>query len=161
MHLSYCTGQAGIDAAKASSAQNLLASSSSAPSGSSDSTARAETEASLSKQDSSEDRRKKAEALFSKKRLGEGDLDLNEDKLAEAIKAERKRKGRGGEEYEWGTGKKRKGGESHEVTEEELGAYDPARIYPSVHHSRLRIEAYRMNRRMTEDPMANYIDNEA
>ncbi|KIP05104.1 hypothetical protein PHLGIDRAFT_92581 [Phlebiopsis gigantea 11061_1 CR5-6] len=141
VHLSYCTGQAGIDAAKASSAQNLLASSSSAPSGSSGSTARTEAEA-PSTQESSEDRRKKAEALFSKKRLGEGDLELDENKLAEAIKAERKRKGRGGEqEYEWGTGKKRKAGESHEVTEEEL-------------------EAYRMNRRMTDDPMANYVDDD-
>ncbi|KAI0344678.1 pre-mRNA-splicing factor SLU7 [Trametopsis cervina] len=134
VHLSYCTGEAGIEANRASSAKHLLAVSSSvvqddAPAESS------------SKPDtaSAEDRRKKAEELFSKKRLGEGDLQLDNRKLADAIQAERKRKGRG-EESE-AVNKRKKAGESHEVTEEEL-------------------EAYRMNRRMTEDPMANYVDTD-
>ena len=122
MHLSYCTGQAGIAATKASSAQNLLASSSSEPSGSSSRNLAAQSETPTSTSETSDDRRRKAEALFSKKRLGEGDLQLNESRLAEALQAERKRKLRGGEEeYEWGSGKKKKGGDGHEVTEEELG----------------------------------------
>ena len=71
-----------------------------------------------------EDRKRKAENLYSKRRLGEGDLQLDESRLAEAIQAERKRKARATEEeYEWGSGKKRKAGESHDVTEEELGTF--------------------------------------
>ena len=122
MHISYCTGEAGIEAAKASSAQNLLASASSAGPSSS---AQPEASSSSSAPDeTSDDRRRKAENLFSKRRLGEGEVQIDESRLAEAIKAERKRKGRAAEEeYEWGSGKKRKAGESHEVTEEQLGTY--------------------------------------
>ncbi|OBZ68253.1 Pre-mRNA-splicing factor SLU7 [Grifola frondosa] len=69
----------------------------------------------------------------------EGDVSLNKDRLAAAVSEERKRKARG-EDGDDRFGKRQKGGTS-EVTEEEL-------------------EAYRMNRRMTEDPMANYVDNE-
>ncbi|KAI1794127.1 Pre-mRNA splicing Prp18-interacting factor-domain-containing protein [Ganoderma leucocontextum] len=129
VHMSYCTGVAGIDAARASSAKHLLESSSSAsmpppPVPSSD----------------AEERKKKAEELFSKKRLGEGDLSLDKGKLAMALSEERKRKARGDDDDDR-LGKKQRGGlgQSHEVSEEEL-------------------EAYRMNRRMTEDPMANYVD---
>ncbi|KAI0683581.1 Pre-mRNA splicing Prp18-interacting factor-domain-containing protein [Cytidiella melzeri] len=137
VHLSYCTGQAGVDAARASSAQQLLASSSVAVEADRDAPP---AEPSIKVEAGSvDDRRKKAEELFSKKRLGEGDLKLNDRKLADAIQAERKRKGRG-EEDEWGS-KRKKAGDSYEVTEEEL-------------------EAYRMNRRMTEDPMANYVDTD-
>ncbi|KAI0093237.1 pre-mRNA-splicing factor SLU7 [Irpex rosettiformis] len=135
VHLSYCTGEAGLEAARASSAKQLLASSStvSAP------PPLAESSSKVVDVGNVEDRKKKAEELFSKKRLGEGELKFDETKLAEAVKVERKRKARG-EEEGWG-GKKKKGGDSYEVTEEEL-------------------EAYRMNRRMTEDPMANYVDAE-
>ena len=118
VHISYCTGQVGIEATHASSAQNLLASSSEL---SASTTASSSALPEASTNEASEDRRRKAESLFSKKRLGEGELELDESRLADAIKAERKRKGRGGDEYEWGTGKKRKGGDTHEVTEEELG----------------------------------------
>lgn len=139
VHISYCTGQAGIEATMASSAQNLLTSSGPSTSAAASSS----TEPVASTSETSEDRRRKAESLFSKKRLGEGDLELDDKRLAEAIKAERKRKGHGGEdEFEWGTGKKRKAGDTHEVTEEEM-------------------EAYRMTKRFTEDPMANYVDEEA
>lgn len=117
VHLSYCTGEAGLEAARASSAQQLLASSSSAPE------PPVPTESSSKAVDvgSAEDRKKKAEELFSKKRLGEGELKLDEKKLLEAVQTERKRKGRG-EEEEWGS-KRKKGGDSYEVTEEELGKY--------------------------------------
>lgn len=53
--------------------------------------------------------------------MGEGELKLDEKKLLEAVQTERKRKGRG-EEEEWGS-KRKKGGDSYEVTEEELGKY--------------------------------------
>lgn len=120
VHLSYCTGEAGIAAAHASSAQHLLASSSSAPAA--DLSSAAKPEASTSTNEDSDDRRRKAENLFSKRRLGEGELEIDQSKLADALKAERKRKVRGGEEeYEWGSGKKKKAGDNHEVTEEELG----------------------------------------
>ena len=65
-----------------------------------------------------------ADLILSKKRLGEGDLNLDKDKLAQALSTERKRKAAGEDEDDrWG-GKRRKNG--HEgtnvnVTEEELG----------------------------------------
>lgn len=154
IHLSYCTGEAGIVAAEASSAQHLLASSSSAPPQESD-----DTPSSKPSGSTVEDRRKKAEELFSKKRLGEGELKLDDRKLADALQAERDRKRKGrGEEEEWGS-KKKKAATSYEVTEEELGE---SRILSSssTHSTHCDVtEAYRMNRRMTEDPMANYVDD--
>ncbi|CAL1707643.1 unnamed protein product [Somion occarium] len=138
-HLSYCTGEAGIEAAQASSAKNLLASSASvlaaAP-------IQPETPTSPPppvRRESTDDRKKKAEELFSKRRLGEGELNLDESRLVDAIREEKdkKRKGRADEEEDPWAKKKKK--HASEVTEEEL-------------------EAYRMNRRMTEDPMANYVD---
>ncbi|KAH9931099.1 pre-mRNA-splicing factor SLU7 [Epithele typhae] len=135
VHMSYCTGLAGIEAAEASSAQNLLASSSKPP------------ESSMPPPpvptDSAEERKKKADELFSKRRLGEGEVALDKEKLAQAVNEERKRKARVGDDDDRG-GKKQRGfggSTSYEVSEEEL-------------------EAYRMNRRMTEDPMANYVDSE-
>lgn len=132
VHLSYCTGEAGKEAAQASSARALLASSASAPA----------PERPAAPAETTDDRKKKAEELFSKKRLGEGELSLDRERLADAIAEERKRKARG-EDGDDRLGKRQKGvsGASAEVTQEEL-------------------EAYRMNRRMTEDPMANYVDTE-
>ncbi|KAJ7072161.1 Pre-mRNA splicing Prp18-interacting factor-domain-containing protein [Mycena amicta] len=128
VHLSYCAGQAGIEAAQASSAQNLLASSSSVAHSAPPLREMKETS-------------EPSEQNFGKKRIGEGDVQLDEERLARALKEEKKRKA--GEEEEDRAGKKRKGvaSSTHEVTEEEL-------------------EAYRMTRRMTEDPMANYVDTE-
>ncbi|KAI0358435.1 pre-mRNA-splicing factor SLU7 [Trametes cingulata] len=129
IHMSYCTGEAGIKAAEESSAKHLLQA---APSSSSMPPPPPPVT------DSQQDRKKKAEELFSKKRLGEGDLSLDKDRLAQAISEERKRKARGGDDEDR-FGKKQKS--SYEVSEEEL-------------------EAYRMNRKLTEDPMANYVDTE-
>ena len=80
-------------------------------------------------------------------------MKIDESRLADAIREERERK-RKGKGMEWErdrdgdgdgerAGKRKKGdkGDRYEVTEEEL-------------------EAYRMNRRMMEDPMANYVDDE-
>ncbi|KDR75213.1 hypothetical protein GALMADRAFT_249188 [Galerina marginata CBS 339.88] len=132
VHLSYCAGQAGIEATKASSAQHLLASSSApAPSQKTD-------------DEKPEARAEKVEQNYSKKRIGEGDIKLDQDRLAQAVLDERKRKAKGGKPDEERSSKKLKSkleSGSHEVTEEEL-------------------EAYRMSRRMTEDPMANYVDKD-
>ncbi|KAI0675312.1 pre-mRNA-splicing factor SLU7 [Trametes maxima] len=128
VHMSYCTGEAGIKASEESSAKHLLQSSASSSMPPPPPPPVADTV---------DDRKKKAEELFSKRRLGEGDLSLDKDKLSQAINEERKRKARGDDDDRFG--KKQKS--SYEVSEEEL-------------------EAYRMNRRMTEDPMANYVDTE-
>ncbi|KAH7913672.1 Pre-mRNA splicing Prp18-interacting factor-domain-containing protein, partial [Hygrophoropsis aurantiaca] len=126
VHISYCAGEAGIEATRASSAQHLLASSS-------------QVETQPPKDDKP---RERVEQNYSKKRVGEGDVTLDKERLAAAVSEEKKRKGRGGDDEDRFS-KKKKGLESssHDVTEEEL-------------------EAYRMNRRNTEDPMANYVDNE-
>ncbi|KAH7888523.1 Pre-mRNA splicing Prp18-interacting factor-domain-containing protein [Phlebopus sp. FC_14] len=126
VHLSYCAGEVGKVATQASSAQALLASS--------------------SKPNSSlpgdEEPRARIDQNYSKKRVGEGDVNLDQARLAEALSEEKKRKARGGDEEERYV-KKKKGLEisGHDVTEEEL-------------------EAYRMNRRNTQDPMANYVDED-
>ncbi|KAH9858728.1 Pre-mRNA splicing Prp18-interacting factor-domain-containing protein [Lenzites betulinus] len=143
IHMSYCTGEAGISAAEASSAKQLLQIQSAADASSSIPSSAAPPSSMppppVPATDSA-DRKKKAEELYSKKRLGEGELALDRGKLAQALSEERKRKAGGGQDGEdMRAGKKQKGG--YEVSEEEL-------------------EAYRMNRRMTEDPMANYVDTE-
>lgn len=128
VHLSYCTGSAGISATESSSAKQLLASSSSSsmppppvPASVLASSSKAQPSSSAVSEDRDE-RKKKAEELFSKKRLGEGELKLDERKLAEAIREERdrKRKGRSEDDDPWVKGKKKK--TTDEVTEEELGA---------------------------------------
>ncbi|KAJ3762831.1 Pre-mRNA splicing Prp18-interacting factor-domain-containing protein [Lentinula raphanica] len=130
VHLSYCSGEAGIAATEASNAQNML----SAPS----EPAIPSIETPSSKTETPHER---VEQNFSKKRVGEGEVKLDKDRLAQALKEERKR-ARGDDEDDR-LGKKQKGAASgsHDVTEEEL-------------------EAYRMRRRITEDPMANYVDND-
>lgn len=149
VHLSYCTGEAGKEAAHASSAKNLLKSTMAT------STPPPENVPASS----AEDRKKKAEELFSKARLGEGEIVLDKDRLAEAISDERKRKGRG-EDGDDRFGKRQKGsqGGSHEVTQEELGEWVLFLEWFCILTT--TAEAYRMNRRMTEDPMANYKDTD-
>ncbi|KAJ7647159.1 Pre-mRNA splicing Prp18-interacting factor-domain-containing protein, partial [Roridomyces roridus] len=133
IHVSYCSGQAGIEASQASSAQNLLASSSNA--------APPPPEKPLAEttRDAASER---LEQNYSKKRVGEGDVRIDQDRLARALNEEKKRKAGGDDDDDDRSGKKRKGAVgSHDVTEEEM-------------------EAYRMSRRMTEDPMANYVDED-
>lgn len=112
IHISYCSGEAGIEAAQASSAQNLLASTPMNP----------PTAIETSHKD--EEPAEKVEQNYSKKRVGEGDVKLDKERLAQAINEEKKRKMRG-EDADDRTGKKRKNAlesGSHDVTEEELGA---------------------------------------
>jgi pre-mRNA-processing factor SLU7 len=156
LHISYCAGQAGIDAAQASSAQHLLASTSgSGPSSSA--LAIEKSSKSLAETHTEEDVRDRVEQNFSKKRIGEGDVKLDNDRLAKAIHEEKKRKMRGEEDRDRFTKRTKAGPEgSHDVTEEELGMYHLALIF---HHGLIGFaEAYRINRRQTEDPMANYVD---
>ena len=160
LHISYCAGQAGIDATHASSAQHLLASTS----GDKPSTSAAVAEKSskpLAEMHTEEGSRDRVEQNFSKKRVGEGDVKLDNERLAKAIYEEKKRKMRGEEDGDRFT-KKIKGGPesgSHDVTEEELGAF--LSVFGILFLELIvHIEAYRMNRRQTEDPMANYVDTE-
>jgi len=161
---SYCTGTAGIEASQASSAQNLLKQSlaqSTNPSSTSSGPPRGSQQISL-QTDRERAREEKAaaenaaaaeahqEQTFSKKRLGEGDLQLDQKRLNAALKEEKKRKGGDGDgdEEDWQRDKRRKynsfaGNGSTEVTEEELEAYRMARVGNS------------------EDPMANYRDEES
>ena len=103
-----------------------------------------------------EERRRAAKNAFGKERVGEGEVQLDKERLAQALKEEKKRKARGDDDGR--SGKRARGDESHEVTEEQLGeklAYDAV-----VRVLILVIEAYRMNRNRMEDPMANYVDTE-
>jgi pre-mRNA-processing factor SLU7 len=123
VHVSYCAGQAGIDAAKASSASQLL-SASDAPMPPPPVPAKARAEA--DEEEDGEDRRRRAEAAYSKKRVGEGDVSIDKARLDKALSEEKKRKAMRGEEDEWGSGKRRKGGregDSYDVSEEDMGTY--------------------------------------
>lgn len=69
-------------------------------------------------------RGEKVDQNYSKKRIGEGDVKLDQDRLAQAVSEEKKRKSRGGKDDEDRSSKKAKSSldsGSHEVTEEELG----------------------------------------
>ena len=65
-----------------------------------------------------EERRRAAKNAFGKERVGEGEVQLDEERLAQALKKEKKRKAR---DDETRSGKRAKGDESYEVTEEQLG----------------------------------------
>ena len=111
IHISYCSGLVGIEAAEASSAQQLLAS--------------APTQLSQRKVDTEDgaERVERVDQNYSKKRIGEGDVKLDQDLLAQSVLEEKKRKS-GGMNGDDRSSKKQKGGlGSHEVTEEELGTF--------------------------------------
>ena len=151
VHISYCTGQAGIEAAAESSAKNLLTSSS-RPVESVSQTVETVQESSRD----AEERRRAAKNAFGKERVGEGEVQLDKERLAQAIKEEKKRKARGDDDGR--SGKRTKGDESHEISEEQLGENPVDKAIARV--LTLVIEAYRMNRSRMEDPMANYVDAE-
>jgi len=152
---SYCTGSAGIEAAAASSTANLLKASSSRssppPPSREESKSLADQHAERLARDGGDDDvdRVDQSAAFGKKRLGEEGMKLDKEKLEKALKEERKRKSGRKEEWEDDVSdrKRRKhggggmGDGGYEVTEEEM-------------------EAYRLNKVTSEDPMANYIDDD-
>jgi len=127
---SYCTGQAGIEAVKASSAAEMLK--------------RAAQRLGAQKGQTNA-AQANADSDLSKRRLGEGDLNLDRGRLVQALSMERKRKAVGEDEDDrWGGKRPKYGreGTNVDITEEEL-------------------EAYRMSRRAgNEDPMFNYNDTE-
>ncbi|KAF8508262.1 Pre-mRNA splicing Prp18-interacting factor-domain-containing protein [Hysterangium stoloniferum] len=152
MHASYCAGEAAIAAAEASSAQNLLVHP--PPSDRErEKQSRSMMEQHLeriSRKGKDKERDLEEPSSLAKKHLGEGDIHLDKDKLADAIKAEREKKRKVGryDDDEAPPGKRKKyqdgfSSSNQEVTEEEL-------------------EAYRMNRRAGfDDPMFGYVDKEA
>lgn len=151
VHISYCTGQAGIEAAAESSAKNLLASPLKPVE-----TVSHPVETVQESSIDAEERRRAAKNAFSKERVGEGEVQLDKERLAQALKEEKKRKVRGDDDSR--LGKRAKGDESYEVTEERLGK-------KSVNDAVVRVltlfaEAYRMSKNRMEDPMANYVDTE-
>jgi pre-mRNA-processing factor SLU7 len=120
IHASYCAGEAGIEAARASSARDILAAAVST-------TTKNLTEANASQRDESSDgREKKAQNPF-KRNLGEGDVVFDKTRLAQAINDEKKRKMRGEDDEErWGTKKPKAFEEDgRDVTEEDLGMFSP------------------------------------
>ncbi|KZV81228.1 hypothetical protein EXIGLDRAFT_779959 [Exidia glandulosa HHB12029] len=131
IHVSYCAGQAGIEAAAASSAANLL---------------RADSERHAPEPSRAAEAAKMPPPAGKKSRVGETDPKLDQEKLDAALREERKRRNRPADDDAEGDSrdKRRKynsfqGGQ--DVTEEEM-------------------EAYRMTKVSSEDPMANYRDED-
>ncbi|KDN45168.1 hypothetical protein RSAG8_05083, partial [Rhizoctonia solani AG-8 WAC10335] len=110
LHGSYCAGEAGIEAAEAAKAQNLLI-------------PKSLLETHLETAGKGKEKANIAEdPSLSKKRLGEKDAALDKEKLQRAIAEEKKRKK--GDVDDDGSDKRRKyGGGQQDVTEEELEAY--------------------------------------
>lgn len=135
IHVSYCAGLAAIEAEKSSNATNLLASASASSSAQADAPSKSLLEAHQEKIEKGESRSGKGkdrDQKFgqSKWKLGEGEVQLDEKRLADALQDEKKRKALANEEDDGGRGKKKKynsaltgGDKSFEVTEEELGMY--------------------------------------
>ncbi|KAH7108439.1 pre-mRNA-splicing factor SLU7 [Auriculariales sp. MPI-PUGE-AT-0066] len=131
IHMSYCAGEAGINATESSSALNLLRADA-------DHQSASETSAGPGR---SIDNNWLASA---KKRVGDSDVALDQEKLQAALREERKRKQRMEDDEGDSRDKRRKynsfsGGQ--DVTEEEM-------------------EAYRMSKVSADDPMANYRDED-
>ncbi|GJJ06309.1 hypothetical protein Clacol_000500 [Clathrus columnatus] len=145
IHASYCAGEAIINATESSAAQSLLAVPSKVDKP--QSLVEQHTESMLS---SKKYKRKELEEppSLAKRHTGEGEIQLDRDKLAQAIETEREKKRKGNANDDDIPSLKRKkhngnlSSRNEEVTEEEL-------------------EAYRMTRRAGfDDPMYNYVDNE-
>lgn len=128
IHASYCAGEAGISAAQSSTAQSLLAT-----------LVPTENGRSLVEQHNENIPQKKRDNLkeadepssLLKKHLGEGSIQLDKDRLANAIKAERERKRKGisteGDDMSFGKRRKHTEGlssRSEELTEEQLGMWN-------------------------------------
>ena len=175
IHASYCAGEAGIEAAQASDVQNLLIA---APPFERDRVREQQSRPMVDQhledmargkgKESDRDRDRDEPSSLAKKHLGEGDVRLDKDKLAEAIKAEREKKRKGSkfdESDNVPSGKRKKYNDgfssgNHEVTEEELGTSMSGILAPRPLLT-LLTEAYRMNRRAGfDDPMFGYVDKE-
>lgn len=144
MHVSYCAGRAAIEATQASSAQSMLLSAS-APADDAPTTAKSLVEQHRERlgEEGLETRNEKPadnKLGVGKRTLGEGDIRLDDAKLAEAIREERKRKDRMDDDDDRRRRKKYnsslsggKGMDSTEVTEEDLGMFqDLIRLLSTV-----------------------------
>ncbi|RUP44881.1 hypothetical protein BC936DRAFT_148900, partial [Jimgerdemannia flammicorona] len=155
----YCTGLAGIEAAKAATAAQLLgegsasfsAAAAMAAGGEDDGTQKTLLEQHLENKKKNRGKDKDKEGTsnphLKRKDLGEGDVELDQHKLKKALR-ELDEKKRGGEKGEELDERKRKynsayasGKAEEEVTEEQL-------------------EAYRLRRQHYDDPMTNYKDDD-
>lgn len=132
MHVSYCAGRAAIEAAQASSAQSLLQTSSTRVVTPPPTKSLVEQHQERLEAEGPSRSRQNAENKLGvgKQTLGEGDLSLDEARLAEAMREEKKRKERIDDDDDRGRRKKYnsslasgKGMESVEVTEEDLGEF--------------------------------------
>jgi pre-mRNA-processing factor SLU7 len=135
--MSYCAGRAGIEAAKESAAHRLLAAST-LPASPTAPKSLADVHAEL---DGSGEGQTKILQNFSKKRVGDGEFTLDNERLAQAISEERKRKGKGDDdEGVWGKKRKTVMSGKHDVTEEELGT---SRVfYESPHNAYFMIQRH-------------------
>ncbi|KAI9338532.1 Pre-mRNA splicing Prp18-interacting factor-domain-containing protein [Obelidium mucronatum] len=152
---SYCTGQAGIEAAAASNKllqeRQANATGSSSSSGEPEGASKSLYETHLLKtakellQSGNSSGKDKKEKTGSGVRLGEGEVVIDNEKLKKALAKEEARKRSSGDGEDANGGKKRKKfnsvEESVDVTEEDL-------------------EAYRMSRAAFDDPMAKYKDED-
>ena len=137
MHLSYCAGKAAIDAAEASSARTLLLGSSQVTSSMSQPSKTLSEQRKERLLDESEEEKggkngDKNYIAVNKRTLGEGKIELDQGRLAEAIREERKRKARNEDDNDDSQARRKKynsslqggkAGDNAEVTEEELGTY--------------------------------------
>jgi pre-mRNA-processing factor SLU7 len=139
MSSSYCTGAAGIEAANASTAHQLLntASSSTAETSSS----KPLIEQHVRDEGADERDKRQGQAFSRKKRMGEGDIELDQARLDAAIREEkRKRRGDDDDEPDWVRDKKKK--------------YDTGRMEQSTEVTEEELEAYRRTRSNFEDPVS-------
>jgi len=115
LHISYCAGLAAIEASEASSARHLL-----------QTNVPDDDKPSSSKEEEST-KKEKIEQNFSAKRVGEGDVVLDKEKLERALKEEKKRKAKAYDDDEERHGRKKSKGviesSSHDVTEEQMGRF--------------------------------------
>jgi len=143
---SYCAGAAGIRAVDESSADQLLNNPNAPSDNRPSSSGGNQLLTDRGKRDQATELaeiKTQQESSFSKRRLGEGDLQLDQGKLETALNEQRRKRRK--EDEEWMGDKRPKynsfsGGA--EVTEEELEAYRRTRVAS------------------TEDPMANYVDED-
>ncbi|KAI8619365.1 Pre-mRNA splicing Prp18-interacting factor-domain-containing protein [Chytriomyces sp. MP71] len=154
---SYCTGQAGIEAA-AASAKMMQEAIAKAGSSSLSSVALSDTaQKSLyeshvlkaAKEMGKEEKKKQAKLGTGAARLGEGEIDLDQNKLKKALEREEARKRREVEDEEEEAGKGKRMRKKYNSLEEDASITEED------------LEAYRMARTAKyDDPMANYKDDD-
>lgn len=153
---SYCTGLAGIEAAKAASASHLLGNGSSVADNDDGGQQKTLLEQHLESKkknkgkDKDKDKDSSANSHLKRKDLGEGNIELDSKKLKKALKDLDEQKN-GGREEEMDE-RKRKYNSAYWGAEGKSGIDDEV--------SEEQLEAYRLRRQHYDDPMANYKDED-